>query len=307
MSLKQQSFKKNKRALSFNGLRGKFVPNASMRLYTTIKIGGPSAGVYIPEDLEDLKESIFLCKKLKISLLPIGNGSNIIVTNRALKKIFIKLSAPYFTNIVLSRNNVTAGAGVTMNRFCNFLEKNSLSGAEFLTGIPATIGGAVFQNAGAYKHDISSILKSVDIIDLYGNEKTLNAPDIGLRYRYSGFNNIIILSAKFCLKKTKKDIIRKKVNAFLKHRLSTQDYAFPSAGCVFKNPEGTVISAGAMIDKVGLKGKRIGGAEVSRKHANFIINKHKAKAEDVVRLISFVKNRVKSEYGIILETEVGII
>ena len=307
MRSEQVLFKKSLHKDQFSCLGGKFIPNAPMRVYTTIKIGGPAIGVYIPEGLTDLKMFLSVCNKNRISLLPIGSGSNIIVTDKGLNNIFLKLSTPCFTRISLRKNNITCGAGVTINNLSNFAEGHSLSGVEFLVGIPATVGGAVFQNAGVHSKDVSCILENIECLNLSGSTSTLSGKDIDFKYRHSGLKDTIILSAQFKLKRAKRALIRNNIKRYLERRLLTQDYTAPSAGCVFKNPDNAGISAGEMIDRCGLKGKKIGDVQISTKHANFILNKGRASAEDVLKLISFIKKRVKSAYGVTLEAEVEII
>jgi UDP-N-acetylmuramate dehydrogenase len=306
MNRKQLLFENTLSLGSPSFLKGKFIPNALMKSYTTIRIGGPAAGLYMPKDRADLKRFFLLCKKFGISLLPIGNGSNIIVTDKGLDNIFLRLSGPCFKRISRSGSSISCGAGTTLNTLCGFAEKYSLSGAEFLTGIPATVGGAVFRNAGAYSKNISCILKEIECLDCSGGIKTLKRKDIDFKYRHSGLKGIIILSACFKLKKSKKSFIKNNVNRYLRLRLSAQDYTAPSAGCVFKNPDNACMTAGEMLDKCGLKGKRIGDAQVSTRHANFMLNKGKASADDLLRLISFAKKKVRSVYGITLESEVEI-
>lgn len=306
MNRKQALFKNYLSSHKGAFLRGKFIPNALMKSYTTIRIGGAAAGLYMPEGLEDLQSFYLLCRKFRISLLPIGGGSNIIVTDKGLDNMFLKLSSPCFKKIILIGNSIYCGAGVALNKLCSFAEMHSLSGVEFLTGIPATVGGAVFRNAGAHSKDISCILKRIECLDHLGNKITLNRKDIEFRYRQSGLKNIIILSACFRLKKSKKSFIRDNVNRCLQLRLSAQDYTAPSAGCVFKNPDNAGMSAGEILDRCGLKGKRIGGAQISKKHANFMLNKGDASADDMLKLISFAKKKAQSVYGVTLETEVEI-
>ncbi|MDD5505052.1 MAG: UDP-N-acetylmuramate dehydrogenase [Candidatus Omnitrophica bacterium] len=288
-------------------LAGKFIPNALMRPYTTIKTGGRSIGIYMPENTDGIKDMLFLCDRNKISLLPIGNGSNIIISEKGLNNVFLKLSSPCFRNISLRGDDIICGAGSMVSRLCDFAHGLSLSGAEFLIGIPATAGGAIFQNAGAYGGNIACILKYAECMDRNGRVVVLNRNDIRFEYRHSGLRNFIVLSACFKLKKSRKPLIGALMNKYLARRLSSQDYTAPSAGCVFKNPDGSVISAAEMIDICGLKGRKINGAQVSSKHANFIVNKGRASSEDVIKLISFVKNRVKSVFNVTLETEVEII
>jgi UDP-N-acetylmuramate dehydrogenase len=306
MSRKQTLFKNYLSSHKEAFLKGRFIPNVLMKSYTTIRIGGAAAGLYIPEGMEDLQRFYLLCRKFRISLLPIGGGSNIIVTDKGLNNIFLKLSSPCFKKISIAGNSIYCGAGTALNKLCSFAEMHSLSGVEFLTGIPATAGGAVFRNAGAHSKDISCILKEIECLDHLGNKITLNRKDIEFRYRQSGLKNIIILSACFRLKKSKKSFIRDNINKYLQLRLSAQDYTAPSAGCVFKNPDNAGMSAGEMLDRCGLKGKRIGGAQISKKHANFMLNKGNASADDMLRLISFARKKAQSVYGVTLETEVEI-
>jgi UDP-N-acetylmuramate dehydrogenase len=304
---KKKSFLKN--TLFMNRaffLKGKFTPNTLMKRYTTIRIGGTANGVYVPKDREDLKRFVLLCKENGISLLPIGKGSNIIVSDKGLNNIFLKLSSPYFQRITLVENSVSCGAGVALNTLCSFAERHSLGGAEFLTGIPATVGGAVFRNAGAYAKNIASILKEIECIDRQGNIHTIKRKDIDFKYRHSSLKDMIIMSACFKLKRSKKSLIRNTIKRYLQLRLVTQDYTAPSAGCVFKNPDSVRMSAGEMLDKCGLKGKRIGDAQISTKHANFMLNRGSASVNDLLRLISFAKKKVKAVYGVSLETEVEI-
>jgi UDP-N-acetylmuramate dehydrogenase len=306
MNKKQAFFKDILFMNQLDFLRGKFTPNILMKRYTTIRIGGNADGLYVPKDYEDLKRFFLFCKKNSISLLPIGSGSNIIVSDKGLHNIFLKLSSPYFKSIRLMKNSVYCGAGVALNTLCSFAETHFFSGVEFLTGIPATVGGAVFKNAGAYAKNIASILKEIECLDRKGNINTLKRKDIDFKYRHSSLKDMIILSACFKLKRRKKSLIRSTVNRYLQLRLLTQDYTAPSAGCVFKNPENVRVSAGEMLDKCGLKGKRIGDAQISIKHANFMLNKGNASADDLLRLISFAKRKVKAVYGVNLETEVEI-
>jgi UDP-N-acetylmuramate dehydrogenase len=293
--------------ISQRRLKGKFIANPEMKLYTTIKTGGRVTGIYIPKDISDLKEFVLLCREKRISLLPLGNGSNIIVSDKGLNIVFLRLSAPFFRSIVTRGNDIICSAGASINRLCSFAEEHDLTGAEFLVGIPATVGGAVYQNAGAYSHSISGILKSIECLDSSVNIVRIDSKDIEFRYRHSGLDNKIILSAVFGLKKSKKVYIQKNTDNYLSRRLLNQDYTAPSAGCVFKNPCLGNMSAGEMIDRCGLKGKRIGNASVSQKHANFIINRGLAKSEDIIRLMCFIKKKVKAHYRVNLESEIRFI
>lgn len=278
-----------------------------MKLYTTMRIGGPAKALYIPKQIRDLRELILLCRRERISLLPLGNGSNIIVSDKGTRKIFVKLMTPFFKERVVCGNSITCGAGLNLNGFCNVAEENGLGGAEFLIGIPGTVGGAIIQNAGSNKSEISDIVESIRCVDAFGNLIILKSQEAGFEYRRSNIKGLIIVSATFSLKKCKKAIVREKTSKYIEERLLTQDYTAPSAGCVFKNPKTRKISAGELIDRCGFKGTRIGDAAVSHKHANFIINKGKATAKDTLSLIQIIKKRVEAEEGVILEQEVEVI
>jgi UDP-N-acetylmuramate dehydrogenase len=293
--------------ISFHALKGKFTANVLMKRYSTIKIGGSAKGVYVPEDTEDLRDLLLLCGRKKISLMPLGNGSNIIVSDSGLKNIFLKLASPYFKSIFFEGTSIICSAGVMLNRLCDFAQQHCLEGAEFLIGIPATVGGAVYQNAGAFSKSISGILKRVKCMDRSGKTMQMDAGNCDFKYRASGLRDKIILSAEFKLKKSKAAFISKNTNNYLAYRLSSQDYEYPSAGCAFKNPSKKNISAGELIENCGLKGKSVNHASVSQKHANFIINKGSATVSDVEMLMHFIRREVKSRYGIILESEIEFI
>jgi UDP-N-acetylmuramate dehydrogenase len=307
MTMRKSRGKKTLPEISFHALKGKFTANAAMKRYTTIKIGGCARGVYVPKDTEDLRRFLLLCRMKKISLMPLGNGSNIIISDSGLKYIFLKLASLYFRSIFFTGTNIVCASGITLNRLCDFAQQHCLSGAEFLTGIPATVGGAVYQNAGAFSKSISHILKRITCMDRSGKTMQIGAENCDFKYRTSGLKDKIILSAEFKLKKSKAGLIRKKTNEYLAYRLAVQDYQYPSAGCAFKNPGKKNLSAWELIESCGLKGKSINDASVSRKHANFIINKGSATASDVEMLMRFIRREVESRYNIALESEIEFI
>ncbi len=283
------------------------MPATQMKPYLTMRVGGPARGIYIPRQIRGLREFILLCKRDKVALLPLGNGSNIIVPDKGTRKIFVKLSAPFFKSKAVCENSITCGAGLGLNEFCNIAEEHGLGGAEFLVGIPGTIGGAIIQNAGVHQREISDIIEQIRCVDRSGRLISLSPRQAGLEYRFSHMKNLIIVSATFGLKRCKRLIVRNRINRYIKERLLTQDYTAPSAGCIFKNPETNSISAGELIDRCGLKGIRIGGAMVSRRHANFIINKSNATAKDVLELIQLIKKEVEAKEGIVLKQEVEVV
>lgn len=288
-------------------LKGKTSFQVPMAKYTTMGVGGPAGALYMPESIKDLIDLVRLCKNRRFSFLAIGSGSNIIVGEKSTKVIFIKLTSPFFKKVEACGTRLSCGGGVLLSELLSIAEKSSLGGAEFLVGIPGTVGGAIIQNAGAQGGSISDIVKDIRALDKEGRVRSLNKAEINFGYRGSGLEQFIILGATFQLKKRRRKDIGKDINRHIKRRLSTQDYTAPSAGCIFKNPEGGAPSAAELIERCGLKGKRIGGACVSERHSNFIINRKNAKADEVLRLIALIKDRVERQFGIRLEEEVRIV
>jgi len=203
-------------------------------------------------------------------------------------------------------NYLNVGSGVLLSRVVLFAQDYGLSGAEFLAGIPGTVGGALAMNAGIAQDNrsIAELVESVTVMDYRGNRKILNKKDIRFGYRTSSLSKYIILSALIKLNRKNKEQINDKIKAYLKYRKLTQDLSKPSAGCIFRNPTGN--SAGRLIDLCGLKGKRIGGAGVSLKHANFILNLENAAARDVLQLTDLIKKEVRKKFNIDLKPEIKI-
>jgi UDP-N-acetylmuramate dehydrogenase len=291
-------------------LEGKLLFDVPMAGYATMGVGGRALCLYQPNTLDDLTAALKLCKEKNIKILVIGAGSNIIVSDGPIERLVIKLNSKFFTKIETAKcpdNEISCGAGASLARLCSAAEASSFSGCEFLVGIPGTVGGAIIQNAGAFGSSIADIIKDVKLIDKNGTIKILTKDTIRFEYRKSGLKDIIILGAAFRLKKDKRADIQKRISGYIRRRLTTQDYTAKSAGCVFKNPDGKGISAGALIDRCGLKGTTIGGASVSKRHANFIINRGSAKAKDILQLMALIKKRVKEKFRVSLEEEVEII
>ncbi len=277
------------------------INNALIKDYTTYKLDGFIKEIVFPKDVLELKEVLksLSGKKYKI----IGNGSNLIL-DESYDGVLINLK--YFNNIEFNDNVVKVGAGYSLPKFALECANKGLSGLVFASGIPGTIGGAVYMNAGAYGKEISDILKEVTILDDELNVKVLSKKELNSSYRDSIFKhkNYICLEAVFTLEHGDKDTILKEIKEIIETRKAKQPLEYPSAGSVFKNGEG--YSAGRLIEKAGLKGTRVGDAEVSLKHANFIVNRGKAKASDIINLIEIVKKKIKEEDNIdlILEQEI---
>ena len=280
--------------------------NEPMKKHTTFKIGGNADFLVVIEKMEDLIKIREYATKNNIPLFILGNGSNLIVNDNGIRGIVVKVETQ---NVECRDNLLIADAGVSFTKLSHVAHENSLTGMEWACGIPGSVGGAIYMNAGAYGGEVSDIVKYVEYIDENGEIKRLNRDELNFSYRKSAFNtnkaNGIIIRGCFELEKGDKDSIMASMNDYLKRRRDKQPIEMPSAGSVFKRPEGHFV--GQMIEELGLKGYRIGGAEVSNKHAGFIVNAGDATAQDVKNLIDFIKVKVKERYNIELETEVKFV
>lgn len=285
-------------------LQGKVKFKELLKDHTTFRIGGPAKFFIEPQDIDDLRLLLNSVKRYKIPILVIGAGSNILISDKGLDAVVLRLNSLHFKRISFRNNYLEVGSGAMLSQIVLSAQKHSLSGAEFLVGIPGTVGGALVMNAGIPDRNIGDLVENVTIMDYNGNVKTLNKKDIKFDYRVSSLSKYIILSACIKLVRRNKEEIKDKLNRYLNYRKVTQDLSFPSAGCIFKNPAG--YSAGRLIDLCGLKGKRIGDACVSLKHANFILNLKRAKAGDVFRLMNLIRKEVKNKFHITLKPEIKI-
>lgn len=281
---------------------GKLKQNIKMSNYTTYKVGGTARVLVYPKNIEKL---IFLLKKLNndnIKYKVLGFGSNLIFSDDVYDGVLIKLDA--FDNLKINDTKIIVGAGYSLVKLSYVALKEGLTGLEFASGIPGSIGGAVFMNAGAYKSDMGYIVSEVKVLTPDLKIKTLYNKDLNYKYRTSFLKqnpNYICLEATIILRHGDKKEIKDLMERRRQKRLLTQPLEYPSAGSVFRNPEGDF--AGRLIEDCKLKGYEIGGAKVSEKHANFIINYNKAKASDVKNLICYVHDKVKEETGIDLKIE----
>jgi UDP-N-acetylmuramate dehydrogenase len=285
-------------------LKSKVFKKEPLSRHTTFKIGGPAEFFIGVRDLADLKTIVNLVKIYKVPLRIIGAGSNILAADRGIRGIILNLNQPFFKKINFKGNTAEAGAGCSLPQFIRQCQLRGLTGMEFLAGIPGTIGGALMMNAGVKNSSIADLVENVRAMDYNGTVKDLGRKEIKFGYRSSGLDKYIILDARFRLKSARPLKIKKKIQDNLTKRKVKQDYAYPSAGCVFKNPPQD--SAARLIDLCGLKGKSIGAAAVSLKHANFIVNLGQAKAKDVLKLIGLLKKEVKNKFNIELEPEIKI-
>jgi UDP-N-acetylmuramate dehydrogenase len=278
--------------------------NQSLKNKTTFKIGGKADFFSEPNDLAELNLVVSWAKKNSIPVSVVGAGSNLLISDKGVRGLVIRLNSAYFRNISLKGSCIEAGSGVTLPQLIQFVKNKSLSGSEFLAGIPGTLGGALAMNAGCWGKSIGDLVREVEVLDYAGNIKKIRSKEIKFGYRKTNLKNCIILSAVLKFKRGGREAIIRSIKEYILKRRNSQDLTFPNAGCIFKNPKS--LSAGRLIDLCGLKGKSMGGALISDKHANFILNKGDAKAGDVLKLMRLIKTRVRKRFKVNLEPEIKI-
>ena len=281
---------------------GKVIEDAYMKDYTTYKVGGKVICIAIPDDEQGLIKLLSYIKENNLKHRIIGNGSNVIFNDKGYDGIIIKLNN--FNDLKIINNKVIVGAGYMLNKLALRVCRLGLTGMEFATGIPGTVGGAVYMNAGAYKTDIGYILTSIKVITPDLKVKTMYNKELDFHYRTSFLQknkDYICIEATFSLAKGNSDEIIELIEERKKRRIESQPLEYPSAGSVFRNPEGDF--AGRLIEELGYKGKTIGGAKVSENHANFIINNGNATGEEIKELINEIKTKVQDKYNIELKVE----
>ena len=284
-------------------VKGTFLKNEPMAKHTSYGIGGPAQAYITPSDQNDLKQILIFAKDNNINTFFAGSGSNLLVADEGFQGIVITLGKS-FTKLSIDGNNLEAEVGVMLGKIVKETIKRNLTGMESMIGVPGTLGGALIMNAGAFGGEISNYLDIIKVMLMNGETKIYQKDDIDFSYRNSTFpKDEILLSASFNLIEKSADEIQYDRAKASKGRKDTQPLRFRSAGSVFKNPK-TDLAAGYLIDKAGLKGSRIGDAEISTKHANFFINHGKAKAKDVVDLILLAKKTVLEKFDVNLELEI---
>ena len=287
-------------------IKCEFRLDAPMSELTTFRIGGPASFLAIPDSVEKLRELIGFCIDSETKYHIIGKGSNILVSDNGIKGVVILTSA--LEGIDYDGNcNITCLAGTPLIRLCSFALENSLSGLEFAYGIPGSAGGAIFMNAGAYGGEMKDVTISASHIDKNGSFGSFDKNSLDLGYRHSVYSDgdYAITGITVTLTPADKNEIKAKMDDLLSRRKAKQPLDYPSAGSTFKRPQGNY--AGALIEQCGLKGFGIGGAQVSEKHAGFVINKGGASSKDVLELVEYVKATVFKNTGYILEPEIKFI
>lgn len=302
--------------MNLNEFFGEYIKNQSgealfnepLSSHCSFKIGGPADILYTPYDENALISALRFSNENSLPCRILGNGSNVLISDKGLRGLTVKLMGGLTELSFTENGEIFCGAGVSLKKLCTFALQNSLTGLEFAYGIPGSVGGAVYMNAGAYGGEIKNVLSSIRCVD----PKTLKIEEIpasrlDIAYRSTPFmtNGKIITGAYFTLEKGDKEAIKEQMDTLMTKRKSSQPLEFPSAGSTFKRPPNGY--AAAMIDECGLKGCKVGNAEVSQKHAGFVVNKGGASFNDVMGVIEKVRKTVLREKGVYLETEIEIL
>ena len=284
----------------------KYLTDEPMSSHTTFKIGGPASVVAIPDSISQIADTVKICNSLGIRYIPVGNGSNLLVSDDGIDACVILIGKDFGKIELLEDNVIHCEAGAPLIRACRFAWEHKLSGLEFAYGIPGSCGGAAFMNAGAYGGEMKDVLTKCRHIDSNGNVGTLCGDDLGLSYRHSAYydNDCIITDLYLKLQPKSKKEIREKMDDLIGRRKAKQPLEYPSAGSTFKRPEGYY--AGALIQECNLMGATVGGAQVSTKHAGFVINIGDATCDDVLTLCKKVSDTVYKEKGVRLEMEIRV-
>lgn len=291
-------------------IKGEILYSVPMSAYTSFRVGGRVDYLAFPSDIQDLQEVLRRCNQQGVRYFVLGNGTNLLVRDGGIRGMAISLSRGFLRVEEVGgrpgENLILAEAGGPLGKLVEFSSEKGLTGLEFAAGIPGTVGGAIFMNAGAFKEEMKGVLHSVRLMDPEGNisEKGKNE----LRFSYRSLEvekGEVILGAQFSLRPENGQRVKAKVEENIRWRKTKQPWDLPSAGSVFKNPvQGP---AGRFVEEAGLKGSRIGDAQVSEQHANFIVNRGKARARDILTLVEIIREKVFKEKGVWLETEIQVV
>lgn len=282
----------------------KIFVNEDMSKHTSFKVGGIADFFIKVDDMQELLYVLKLAKKLRIKTYVVGNGTNLIIKDTGFRGIIIKLN---FNHLKIEKGKIAVGAGVPVALLSGFAYRKGIKGYEFLSGIPGTIGGAVKMNAGAYGNEIKDVIQETVILDEKYNIRTLTAEEQKFTYRKSIFfeKKWIIIASTFKIEKGDISEIKEKRKDFMDKRKEKQPLNLPNAGSIFKRTDECIPAK--LIDEAGLKGYQIGGAQISPKHAGFIVNTGDATAKDIIKLIKYTRKKVQEKFGIELELEVIIV
>lgn len=275
----------------------------SMKKHTTFRVGGNADYFVVPKTEEEVKHIVNLCKKEEVPYFILGNGSNLLVGDKGYRGVIIQICKE-MNQIEVQGNSLLVQAGALLSKVGSAALEAGLTGFEFASGIPGTMGGAVFMNAGAYGGEMKDVLAEVTVLDQNGEVRILKKEELELGYRTSivAKKGYVVLSARVALQAGEKETIAARMQELKVQRTTKQPLEYPSAGSTFKRPEGYF--AGKLIADSGLRGFQVGGAQVSEKHCGFVINKENATASDIVELMNQVIERVQKKFGVTLEPEV---
>lgn len=283
----------------------KLLRDEPLSRHTSFRIGGPARLMAFPPAAEQLQKVLVLCRRWEIVPIVLGNGSNVLAPDEGINGLVVCMSG--LNSVARSGSAILSDSGVTLARLASFAQQNGLSGLEFAHGIPGTLGGGVFMNAGAYGGELKDVVTESRCLTLAGEEQVLRGEEQQFSYRRSAYSDRdrIIISARLELKRGDPEEIRSKMAELSARRREKQPLEYPSAGSTFRRPEGHF--AAALIEQCGLKGDTVGGAQVSEKHAGFVINRGGATCADVLRLVEHIQETVLRETGVELELEVRIL
>jgi UDP-N-acetylmuramate dehydrogenase len=289
----------------FRGLEEIVETNYHLARHTWYGLGGPADYFIRPQSVDQLKEVVQRCNEGKLRICVMGFGSNLLISDDGVRAAVVKLEGKHFEQARFEGEELSAWAGADLRKLTRTCVKKGLSGLEALTGIPSSVGGAVRMNAGGRFGDIGAVVESVTLMDSQGNIFEKSKPELVFDYRRTNISAKFILSAQLKLNSADPEQVLRTMKEIWIYKENNQPpLNTKNSGCIFKNPRG--VSAGALIDRAGLKGLQVGGALVSEKHANFIIAQEGCKSRDVLRLIDAIKQRVKEQFDIELELELEI-
>ncbi|MEE8574457.1 MAG: UDP-N-acetylmuramate dehydrogenase [Thermodesulfobacteriota bacterium] len=289
-----------------HSFKGRVLFEVSMKDYTSLGVGGAADVMAFPENEADLKQLLKFAAAKKFQVFFLGGGTNLLVRDGGVRGIIINLSEGFKETDFSADGAVKAGVGVKLSGLSKECAERGLTGLEFATGIPGTVGGAAVMNAGAYGAELKDVVVGIEVMTLKGKKGFIPKADIEFGYRSSKLpEDVVITRVQMMLADGDRDEINKRVEEIRASRKDTSSVVGKNAGCIYKNPEGE--SAGKLIDEAGLKGERSGGAEISGAHANYIVNTGDATARDVLTLMALIRDKVYSTRGIVLEPEIKVI
>lgn len=271
---------------------------------TWLKVGGLAQFLVEPRNADELQEVVTLCHENEMPVRVLGSGSNLLVKDEGVSGVVLRLTNESFGQVTVDGTTVRAGSGAILSHAISESVKAGLAGLDVLVGIPGTIGGALRGNAGGRSGDIGQFVSSVTVLTVKGTRFVRAEDELSFAYRSSSINELVILEADFQLKVDDPEEIARRMRKLWIMKKSSQPLASQSAGCIFKNPRG--LSAGDLIEQSGLKGTRVGGAEISDRHANFVVTHPETKSDDVLRLIDLTQSKVAEQFGVDLELELRV-